>query len=639
MRLIADKYLLDRLLGRGGMGAVYAGTHLELGRPVAIKLLLPDFLADQQALERFRRAARAAARLNHQNVAEIYHYGTLPGGEAYLVMELLKGLTLRQYLRLRGPLPFADAIKIAKQVANGVEAAHQGGIIHRDLKPSNIILTRTHIGRLHAKIVDFGIAKLKEQMATGEGSLTATGSFIGTPRYMSPEQCAGYDLDECSDIYSLGVILYEMVAGQAPFNGPTAIAIGLKHIKEPRPSLKKFRPDVPEPLIHLVMESLHVNPSARPQTAAEYARRLRHIEYFMGLSVFDALEEGTDSLDIPLNAAAPTRPPNQTFQAAGLAYEGEGGDEMQGRRANPVVVLAAEDSASLPKDWAVPPGGDAASDAVTKAAAPSSAPADLLPRPAADPDSPSQAPVMAAVIGARSPVYRPHLLVSAALAVVALALGLGLLWLARPRTPSDPLTAQATPTPSPTAQGDELVKRLPPAVVESAAKKAPKTPPRRQGSPAVIDKRPPAAVTGEIVAGEKAAGGLPRAEAEAERAHLRASLDEWVRATNARDIRKQMAFYPRLVLAFYRWRNVSQQAVLAEKARLFGQAKVIDVRTGPPQITLGPDGNTATMRFRKQYVIEGTRENRRGEVLQELRWQKTEGGWKIISERDLRVIR
>jgi hypothetical protein len=166
---------------------------------------------------------------------------------------------------------------------------------------------------------------------------------------------------------------------------------------------------------------------------------------------------------------------------------------MQGRRASPVAVSAAEDSASLPEDGAVPPGGDPAPDAVTKSAAPSSAPAGLLPRPAADRESPSQAPVMAAVIGARSPAYRPHLLVSAGLAGRALALGLGLLWLARPRTPSDPLTAQVTPTPSPTAQGDELVKRLPPAVVESASKKVPKTPPREQErpSPAVIAKRPP----------------------------------------------------------------------------------------------------------------------------------------------------
>jgi eukaryotic-like serine/threonine-protein kinase len=126
LRLIADKYLLDRLLGRGAAGAVYAATDVELGRHVAIKLLLPDFPTDEQALARFRREARAAARLSHPNVADIYHYGTLPGGEGYLVMELVKGLTLRQHLRLRAPLPFADAIKVARQVANGVEAAHQG---------------------------------------------------------------------------------------------------------------------------------------------------------------------------------------------------------------------------------------------------------------------------------------------------------------------------------------------------------------------------------------------------------------------------------------------------------------------------------------------------------------------------------
>ena len=159
-RLIAEKYRLDRLLGRGGMGAVYAGTHLELDRPVAIKLLLPESISDPQALERFRREARTAARLNHPNVANTYDYGTLPDGEAYLVMELVKGRTLREYLNEHAPLRLKMAVLIARQVAEGIGAAHHSGIVHRDLKPSNIILSRDHHGTLQAKVVDFGISQL-----------------------------------------------------------------------------------------------------------------------------------------------------------------------------------------------------------------------------------------------------------------------------------------------------------------------------------------------------------------------------------------------------------------------------------------------------------------------------------------------
>src|SRR4051812_24309441 len=140
-RMIADKYRLDRLLGRGGMGAVYEGTHVDLDRRVAIKLLLPDFTADSDALERFRREARAAARLNHPNVADTYDYGVLPEGGAYIVMEMVEGQTLREYMDAAAPLTIGEAALIAMQVAEGIEAAHHREIVHRDLKPSNIILT------------------------------------------------------------------------------------------------------------------------------------------------------------------------------------------------------------------------------------------------------------------------------------------------------------------------------------------------------------------------------------------------------------------------------------------------------------------------------------------------------------------
>jgi serine/threonine protein kinase/ketosteroid isomerase-like protein len=274
-RVIDDKYRLDRLLGRGGMGAVYAALHVELERPTAIKLLLPDLVSDEQALERFKREARAAARLNHPNVAGTYDFGTLPGGESYIVMELVEGETLSERLAAAGTLPFGEAVLIARQVADGVESAHEGGIVHRDLKPANIIISRDHRGTALVKVLDFGIAKLKETSTTGGmASLTTAGSIMGTPRYMSPEQCSDSKVDARSDIYSLGVILYEMLAGRPPFEAPSAMALALKQIQEPPPPLSEARPGVPDALERLVMWALAKNPADRPQTAAEFSRAL-----------------------------------------------------------------------------------------------------------------------------------------------------------------------------------------------------------------------------------------------------------------------------------------------------------------------------------------------------------------------------
>jgi serine/threonine-protein kinase len=301
-----DKYRLEERLGIGGMGTVYRARHLLIDRAVAVKVLNPRFVEDDAAQVRFRREAKAAGRLQHANAVAVTDFGQTTDGYVYIVMELLEGRTLRDVLAKEAPLDTARAVALMLQTAAAVGAAHEAGIIHRDLKPANIFIVQNSEVPAVVKVLDFGIAKLAAEHLDDDDpkTLTLIGAMIGTPRYMSPEQCDGAELTPAADVYSLGVILYEMLTGVVPFSGSTPLAIAMKHTTEaPRP-LREVITSIPPALEEVVLHALEKNPEDRPANAAEFRRELLATAERLGLEhaalttapLFDELlNAGTES--------------------------------------------------------------------------------------------------------------------------------------------------------------------------------------------------------------------------------------------------------------------------------------------------------------------------------------------------------
>ncbi len=270
--LTLGDFQVEKLLGRGGMGEVYLATQRSLNRPVALKVLRQDYASSSPYLARLRAEATAIARLNHPNIVHVYTLDEVEGLQ-FIAMEYVQGTNLRDYIRRKGSLDLPLALSVMRQTAQALGAAGEIGLVHRDVKPENILINKK--GRV--KVADFGLCRDADKSS---GALTQPGVTMGTPLYMSPEQSQGHPVDHRSDLYSLGVTFYQMLAGEPPFQGDSPIAIALKHIREAPRSLQVYRPDLPPEVDRVVLKLLRKTPEDRYQSAAELLvdlNRLREV--------------------------------------------------------------------------------------------------------------------------------------------------------------------------------------------------------------------------------------------------------------------------------------------------------------------------------------------------------------------------
>jgi len=309
-RVIDDRYRIEGMLGEGGMGAVFEAEHLKLMKRVALKVIHPQFAGDGEVAKRFVREAMASAQMEHPHVASATDYGTLDEGGAYLVMQLIRGESLRDVLAARGPLGWVGACEVGAQVADALADAHKRSIVHRDLKPDNVMLEPRDDGSRLVKVLDFGIARVADEKLTQSGqALTRVGTVIGTPGYMAPEQALGEPVDYRVDLYALGLLLYEMIVGKRLFEIDDLTAIVTRQLTEDCPRVSDEVADVPPELDELIARLLQKDREARPGSAGEVREALRSLVLGATLQAVASGEQELPNLGTTELAGASGREP------------------------------------------------------------------------------------------------------------------------------------------------------------------------------------------------------------------------------------------------------------------------------------------------------------------------------------------
>jgi beta-lactam-binding protein with PASTA domain/predicted Ser/Thr protein kinase len=342
--LFDGRYRIVRKLGSGGMATVYLAEDQELGRRVAIKILNERHANDDQFVERFRREAKNAAGLSHPNIVSIYDRGEAEG-TYYIAMEHLHGRNLKELISARGPAPVHVSVEVTRQVLAALSNAHKNGIVHRDIKPHNVMVDDDR----RVKVTDFGIAR------AGASQMTEAGSIVGTAQYLSPEQARGAGVDQRSDLYSVGVVLYELLTGKVPFNGESPVEIAMKHLSDTPPAPSELNGEVPEELDMVVMRALAKDPARRYQSAEQMDADLERVA--RGLGVSPETEEAATQILAGVNAMptqisrAPTIPVPPAYPTEPVYYDYE--EEPRRRPIWPWIVAALLVIGALVGGWYV----------------------------------------------------------------------------------------------------------------------------------------------------------------------------------------------------------------------------------------------------------------------------------------------